>query len=432
MILIWEYLFCVLDILLLNTICDLFLVKKKIKYYWQFFLFLLSAFIVFVLTYENIFNYFSEIIAMIMIIVYISFIHQGIFYKKCLTFLLYYISYAIYNSLLMGAIWVFSESIGKEIYEYNSPIRIGFILFTRGLAYLILYYLNKKNKVQNSEYLFTTHMFYMAGISLIIVIVITNMLFKGNFALNIDYYILLLCLIFLLIFFIVTQKKMYDNKIKFKGLEVTAQALQMQSQFLEIKNEHEKEIRRIKHDLKNNLMAIEMLLKEQKYQDVEHYINEITKLPSLKKVIATGNNVLDALLNINVQMNPDIHFIIDVEVSELKIEKTSIAILVGNAINNAIEALKKNETEDKILKIEIKEKKKYIKMKFENTYEKEPILENGILLTSKKDAEEHGIGIMSMKKEAEKCNGKVVFDIHKEEKKFTLSILIQNNQKNVK
>lgn len=429
--LVWEYIFCVFDIILIHSFFGLFLEKKKVKSYIQIILDLLMAIIIFLLTVEHIFNYVSEILSILFTCIYLCFIYKGKIYRKIIMFFLFYVLYMIYTMLMIGAISAFSPSISATITEYNSIIRIGFIVSTRCLAYFILYMIGKKKTITQPEYLFTTHMFYVACISTVVSLVITNMIFQGEFNLNTDKLLLFISLIIILFIFIFMEKKMFDSKIKFKQLESTAYALQMKTEFYESSEEQKKELRRIKHDLKNQLITIEYLLKEHKYEDAKQYLNSLTNLPTLQKKIVTGNDMLDALLNMNIQMYEDFHFKIDVQIKQIYIDQTSIGIIVGNALNNAIEALNKVKG-DKWLKICIIEQKEYIKMVFENPYEIEPILENGVLKTTKEDVGNHGIGTLSINKEIKRYQGKVVYDINKEKKVFKISMIMQNNHNNVK
>lgn len=425
---LWEYLFSLFDVLILIAFADLSLNKKEIKIYKQVIYLFITAYIIFALSFARVFSYLSEIMILGVAILYLVLFYFGTIYQKIILGFLFQLLYSCYSVVLIYLVSFFFPNFTEYLYQYNSPQRIGFIVLTRGFVYLLLLILGHKRKKEESEelsFIFSSHVFYILFTCAIILLVVINMIVSGDFKANNDAYFLFIGLVCLFLTAIIMEKKFFENKIEIEKLQAKAQALEMQTIYYETKHDQEDEIRRVKHDLKNSLITMQMLLREQKYEEAQSFINDLTQLPAFKKNIVTGNDTLDALFNINMQTNPEIHFVIDIQICELPINKVSLATIVGNALNNAIEATKmvKNSSDRKI-SVSIIEDSKRIIMKFVNPYEKEPVLKSGGLVSIKEDKENHGLGIISIKKEASKYKGKVHYEIDKKEKMFYLKVLL--------
>ena len=106
---------------------------------------------------------------------------------------------------------------------------------------------------------------------------------------------------------------------------------------------------------------------------------------------------------------------------ELPIDQCDLGIVVGNALDNAIEATEKSNFDTKKIEIIMGVKKEslviVVKNPFEGSLRKD---KDGNLLSTKDEFYKHGYGINSIIKVAEKYNGDVI--IEEEERKFIIMI----------
>ena len=85
--------------------------------------------------------------------------------------------------------------------------------------------------------------------------------------------------------------------------------------------------------------------------------------------------------------------------------------LFGNAVDNAIRAeLKVGEREKRFIGIEASPRGRLLYIQFENYCEEAPAFRGGLPVTTKADGENHGFGLISMKRTVERYGGAMTVD----------------------
>ena len=80
--------------------------------------------------------------------------------------------------------------------------------------------------------------------------------------------------------------------------EVNQRQLEGQKRHYEQLRELDKETRKFRHDLKNHFFVLAGFLQEGKQEQAKKYLEEMTgQFSEVQKVIATGSDILDAILN---------------------------------------------------------------------------------------------------------------------------------------
>lgn len=183
------------------------------------------------------------------------------------------------------------------------------------------------------------------------------------------------------------------------------------------------------HDLKHQLNGIKKLSIEAS----QPLINETTeKIKLYDSFYHTKNEVLDVLLTEkhliankeNIKMN------VIVDSSNLSfINDIDLYILLGNILDNAIEAIKKLKDDDKkIISLVIKKRDNFLCIAEENYFDGKLNMQNGIIKTSKENQQYHGYGLKSIKDIASKYNG--IAKISPLDEIFSIQILIPMPIKN--
>ena len=195
---------------------------------------------------------------------------------------------------------------------------------------------------------------------------------------------------------------MFYKKKENELIRVQNKAYQNQ---IHIMQESQLKIRCLKHDMDNHIFKMQDLLNTQKYSELEQYLNDAKQsIEDNSVLIKSGNETVNSILNYKLtqikSMSVETEY--DVLVPEnLNISSFDINIVLGNLVDNAIEALRfDSENENKRLVIRIGSKQGYIKIYIANTFD--GIISDG---TRKEAAVNHGLGLKSVTKTVEKYGG---------------------------
>lgn len=208
-----------------------------------------------------------------------------------------------------------------------------------------------------------------------------------------------------------------------------SQQLNLYTKQIEEQENITKEIRKQRHDIRNKLLAVKAYLKKKDFISLEQYLDGILESHEEKVQISNSGNILiDTILNnkLAILEKRNMEIKVQMEIPNiLPYDAGDLCVLLGNALDNAIEAIKKIKDERKYIGIFITYNKRNLLIVIRNTYtgkiewEKE-----GSLKTSKKDLKEHGIGLLSIRKVSEKYNGLV--DITCDKNIFELRVILYN------
>lgn len=189
-------------------------------------------------------------------------------------------------------------------------------------------------------------------------------------------------------------------------------------------------IRNIKHDIENHLICIREYVEREDCNYAKKYIDDLVSSEIYFKTsscIDSGNIVVDALLNYknSIMQQLDIKMVTRIEIPyNFKFNDADICVILGNCIDNSIEAVSKmDNTEERMIYVEMIYRKNCLLLKISNPYLGNAKKDNqGNFVTTKSDAENHGIGLNSVKKAAQKYNGLV--NIVSQNKVFIVQILL--------
>ena len=198
------------------------------------------------------------------------------------------------------------------------------------------------------------------------------------------------------------------EKLDFAELHIHNQVLHYQEL-----NKHQNELRIFRHDIKNRLLSLMALVKDGKsdkaLQIMENNLNWLEEMNS--NIINSGNPVVDAIIQAKLHIVKDkgITFQISTKLAEeIRIDELELGIVLGNALDNAIEAVEKNTAANKKrISLSLMSADGRISISVSNPVEAEINTER--LSTAKPDKDKHGYGIKSIKAIAEKYEGIVLF-----------------------
>ena len=192
------------------------------------------------------------------------------------------------------------------------------------------------------------------------------------------------------------------------------------------------DIRRLYHDVKNHLLAIQSMSGSE--GEINAYLSELLpKFEGYETQVKTGNPTVDAILSEKIQLAyaDGIRFNVCLDLSGLDHIKTvDLVTIFGNAVDNAIEALRKTEKSEgeRFLFIKSSTFANNVVIRFQNRYAGDVELRGGVPVTSKKDADMHGLGISSIRNAVRRYGGTVTVKADNVNKEFTLVVMLPTAQ----
>ena len=175
-------------------------------------------------------------------------------------------------------------------------------------------------------------------------------------------------------------------------------------------NEKNTELRRFRHDTKNLLIALRSLVSEGKNDQALEYIDKMqTGLDIAKiKMFETGNHIADALLESKAKTAHRYGIKISIEgnIPSGNIEDVDLVILLSNLLDNAIEASIQADG-DKFIEIRSILKKNIWILNVKNPCDKEVIIKDNRIESTKDDNEAHGFGLANIERITSKYNGRL-------------------------
>jgi sensor histidine kinase regulating citrate/malate metabolism len=120
-----------------------------------------------------------------------------------------------------------------------------------------------------------------------------------------------------------------------------------------------------------NMQTIQSLAFLGKYEELKQYLNKIVgNYRSIEKILRLGDTALTALINVKIEMMRRNNINFEVKYNGLGIYHTrldsfELSTVVGNVIDNAIEAVKERES-NRIIYFEVTGKQKFYIVKISN------------------------------------------------------------------
>lgn len=169
----------------------------------------------------------------------------------------------------------------------------------------------------------------------------------------------------------------------------------------------------IKHDLKNHMTSLYVLAKDDKKEELLEYLSGVKEVLNNKEELAySGNVVIDSIINFKLQESEKEKIAVTVDLNipkDLNVPSFDITVILGNLLDNALNATKKLER-NRYIDIKLKYTKGRLILKMENSFNGKIIKNDGIIDTSHSDKNNHGLGLESVKMVLKKYDGTMEFE----------------------
>lgn len=191
---------------------------------------------------------------------------------------------------------------------------------------------------------------------------------------------------------------------------------------------HQNELRVFRHDIRNRLFSLMAMVKDgqadKAIQIMENNLNWLEEMNG--NIVNSGNPIVDALLQSKSHLAKEKLIKLNLHIKlagEIKVDELELAIVLGNALDNAIEATEKVPDKDKkYINLNLMSTDDRISMTVTNPVKDDVNTEK--LKTTKPDKRNHGFGTQSIRTVARRYDGVAEFKC--EDKMFTVNLNICN------
>lgn len=299
------------------------------------------------------------------------------------------------------------------IAEQNGIIRFTAVLLSKVVYFIIvviIILLKKKSMLMlhKVEYILITSTLI---ISFLLIALVRNIIY--NLGRYYDVFLLiLLCVLFLNIGQFLTIIYISKKNVNEQNVILMKKQLEMQEKNLHILEEKYEETATLRHDMKHHISYALAMADQTKNAELVEYLKNLSdeKIIPADSYVVTKRNILNAVINSKFEIAKRHGFDVQcIVIDEMEnISDLDCGILLGNLLDNAIEACEKNKETSAII-LKIWSDAGYYCMELSNTVERNVLDENPQLLTSKNDKRLHGMGLKSIQSIVDKYNGIINF-----------------------
>ena len=328
-------------------------------------------------------------------------------------------------SLLLVALWMLTELLVGYLFnlagfDYKQPVFWGSII-SKILILILILALKKYFQNEHISNLSMKHTLELMLISIGGMYILYNIFMLTNENKLSDKYVFTgIVSAFIILGVNLLTYQLYLNLSKEKEIQrlntVYEQQIELYSQQMREKEHFLTTFRKERHDLKQHYSILYSMLSCGSTTEALEYIKKLTKETTLKQtyICNTDNLVVDSIINFKYSeaINKNIQFSVQIFIPmNLPFKNADLGILLGNILDNAIECTELLPESKRKIDFYMRYEKNILIITEKNEYMENLIQsKEGTLLSNKKDATNHGIGLLSVKKIAEKYHGSVVID----------------------
>lgn len=292
-------------------------------------------------------------------------------------------------------------------------------------SYIFMLFISNFKMIRNDIKVSTIHwlsIFIIPVGTMILALLMISTDYANHVAETIVSIIILLVINVFVFYFYDELMRSYESKIEKTLLQQQNKAYLKQ---LEMINQSKENLRSFRHDLKNHALSLKYYVDNHDREGASEYLDNIFKYINYSNEYArSGNSEIDSLINyiVDLAQKHNIKANVDLKIPEkLSINSFDLSIIIGNLLDNAIEA--SSIAEEKFINISIELDRNVLYISVSNSYDGN-LKFKGSKLLSTKEHENHGLGLNTVLRSVEKHMG--TMNIHHDNHVFYVDILMYN------
>ncbi len=202
-----------------------------------------------------------------------------------------------------------------------------------------------------------------------------------------------------------------EKESQMQKLSLLHEQTQNQMDLYQSMKKHYEQQRRFSHDYKNQLNCIQGMIESGQTKEALEYISGLTgNFRQNEMCINTGHAVVNIMLNQKYHEASDkgiVMTMVSGNLSELTVSEEDIVTLLGNLLDNAIEACEKLD-ENKVIQFKMVLEEEQLVLSIRNPVKDTVQIKDNRIVTSKRDKSGHGIGLLNVDSVIRKNNGTCV------------------------
>lgn len=307
-------------------------------------------------------------------------------------------------------LWEFLVSVGLAILtKQNSVPNQGNVLnlvavwIVRGLMIGLALFLYKDRESRPGSFRLTT---LFAVVTLVAVVAVSE---QSLLPLDreVTFNWMLLTVILLVAILVFHLSRQYEKEAELARLK-TEQAELIKTDYQNL-NQIYTANAKLYHDLHNHLGIMHGYLTQNSVKDALTYLEDLrAPIQEIVQTVWTGDEALDYLLNSKLSLMQKKQIMVKTNIEfprNTNIRSATLTTIVGNLLDNAIEAAQKCKSEHRFINLTIRRINNILIIKVENGFEEQPVLKAGVMESLKEDKQLHGWGIKSARTAAESYDG---------------------------
>ena len=368
---------------------------------------------------------------MLVLILAVAFLYKSSFFVKVFASVII-IVITILAEMLTGVLIAVVTKASVEVLTSNIFYYIQGVLFSKAILLILVKMIQYKKLPTYSKISKTLFIpIFALPVSTILIIYVVSQyaysLVNINSVVWVAVSVVLLVSSNILVFFLFEKQMLQDEETK-KSILIQQQ-LQYQTQYFKELSDKYKLSNKTIHDTKNQLFAIAAAMSNNDMAAAKIRIEELCKNAAAgENSIRTGNDALDALINTKYNDNKELNIKFKHNImmkTNNKIDNIDLCIIIGNALDNAIEACSKiDKSKEKEIVLKIRQVNETLAIEMTNPTAESIEKVNGKLVSNKKEKELHGFGMQSIVEIVNKYNGNLNYS--QKDGLFSLKIYVQN------
>ncbi len=338
---------------------------------------------------------------------------------------LYIIVIMLSGTLVFSIFSLFTENFGDMVFGKMSYVRLIYILVCKVTHFafyrLLLLIFKKEQRIDLKNSVLSFAFTILTALDLVILLEIVSIFNFENMSILITLLALSLIILNIMLYVMIRQ---VQNLMRSK---YELMLIQERMDFDRARAEEAaaiwESIKKIKHDIKNHFVVLNGKLDQGDMCACKDYISGLSQtVESMGNIIQSGNSVIDYLINSKLSSLNDVQVLVSGYVGNYSdIEDADLACMLGNILDNAVEAQEK-VLSNKRIELHFLQKNMQRIIICKNTIS-EPVLENNRMLKSTKHFSNfHGLGHQIVESTVNKYNG--LINYFEEEGMFGVQIML--------